>query len=208
MCEENHFKLLLIEDNPGDARLILEMLDETGGNEFELEIRDKLAGGLEYIKEEKLDIIVMDLGLPDSQGFETFKSVRNAAPDSPIVVLTGHDDKTFGINAVQDGAQDYLVKGQITGCLLTRSLQYAIERQKLIRKLQEANSKINTLQGLLPICAACKKIRDKSGSWTSVETFVRDRSDAEFTHSMCPECAKEYYPQLYKEGKLFKDNKV
>jgi hypothetical protein len=71
------------------------------------------------------------------------------------------------------------------------------EREKLIQELQDALAKVKTLSGLLPICSSCKKIRDDKGYWNQIEAYIRDHSEANFSHSICPECAKELYPQLY-----------
>jgi DNA repair exonuclease SbcCD ATPase subunit len=73
------------------------------------------------------------------------------------------------------------------------------EREKLIAELQDAVAKIKTLSGLLPICSSCKKIRDDKGYWKKIESYIRDHSEAEFTHSMCPICAKKFYPELFQE---------
>ncbi len=198
--ETDLIKVLIAEDNPGDVRLISEMLSN-GESRFNLESTDNLIRALARISKGGIHVVLLDLGLPDSQGIETFIKLHEVSPFIPVVVLTGLNDANLGIRAVQEGAQDYLVKGQVDGSTLIRSINYAIERQKLIVKLQEAHEKIDTLQGLLPICAACKKIRDKDDKWTHIETYIKERSHADFTHGMCPECAEKYYPQIYGDGK-------
>ena len=129
------------------------------------------------------------------------------APEVPIVVLTGFDVESFAIQALREGAQDYLVKGQIDGQLLVRAIRYAIERkrveverERLVVELKEALDKINTLRGLLPICASCKKIRDDKGYWNQIETYFGEHSQAEFSHGICPDCAKVLYPELEHES--------
>ncbi len=126
-------RALLIEDNPGDARLILEMLHAAGSAHAAVELAhaDRLALGLEQLPKQVTDVVLLDLTLPDSQGFETFTTVHTQAPDVAIVVLSGLDDETLAVRAVQDGAQDYLVKGQVDGGGILRSMRYAIERQRL-----------------------------------------------------------------------------
>ena len=76
------------------------------------------------------------------------------------------------------------------------------EREKLIQELQDALGKVKRLSGLLPICSSCKKIRDDNGYWNQIEAYIRDRSEAEFSHSICPECRKKLYPELYERGRL------
>jgi signal transduction histidine kinase len=126
-------RALLIEDNPGDARLIREMLREAGAGHTAVELThaDRLALGLQQLTNLVTDVVLLDLTLPDSHGFETFTTVHTQAPDIPLVVLSGLDDETLAVRAVQEGAQDYLVKGQVDGSAILRSMRYAIERQRL-----------------------------------------------------------------------------
>jgi serine phosphatase RsbU (regulator of sigma subunit) len=121
-------RILLIEDNPGDARLIRESLFEAPNTAFELQVADRLQTGLKILEQGNIDLILLDLSLPESWGINTLLKVREAAPTVPVVVLTGLDDETTAVTAVQEGAQDYLVKGNVTGSLLVRSIRYGIER--------------------------------------------------------------------------------
>src|SRR5215472_2298358 len=123
-------KVLLVEDNPGDARLIREMLLEMPHIRFELELADRLATGLSRICAGGIHAILLDLGLPDSRGHETFVAVQAKAPHVPIIVLTGLGDEALAFRTVQEGAQDYLVKGEADANLLERSIRYAVERKK------------------------------------------------------------------------------
>jgi sigma-B regulation protein RsbU (phosphoserine phosphatase) len=126
-------RALLIEDNPGDARLIREMLREAGGAHAAVELThaDRLAPGLEQLTNQVTDVGLLDLSLPDSRGFDTFSTIHTHVPDVAIVVLSGLDDETLAVHAVQEGAQDYLVKGQVDGAAILRSMRYAIQRQRL-----------------------------------------------------------------------------
>ncbi|WP_287587140.1 ATP-binding protein [Candidatus Borrarchaeum sp.] len=140
--EGNQLRVLLIEDNPGDARLIQEELAETDPlcheiTHFFLLHVDRLSQGLECLKNEKIDIVLLDLGLPDSLGLDTFTKLYAYSPQVPIIVLTGFDDENLAVKAVGEGAQDYLVKGKFDKNLLTRSICYAIERHRLISKLRD-----------------------------------------------------------------------
>ena len=123
-------KVLLIEDNPGDARLVWEMLREDGADRFELAHVEQLDEGLKCLYEETFDVLLLDLNLPDSQGLETLNRAYAQASGVPIVVLTVLADVALGIEAVKRGAQDYLVKEQVDGNLLMRSIYYAIERKR------------------------------------------------------------------------------
>ncbi len=138
----NPIKILLIEDNPGDARLIKEMLIEAKSAPFILEWRDRLHAGLQWLTEYCADVVLLDLGLPDSQGLDTYAKVHDQFPRLPIVVLSGLHDESVAVKAVRDGAQDYLVKGQIDGRLMARSMRYAIERKNAEEALQEAHDNL------------------------------------------------------------------
>lgn len=181
-------KALLIEDNPDDVFLLREFLRRADGNKFTLESAEDLASGLDRLSREGIDVVLLDLSLPDSFGLETFVSVHEQAPAVPILLLTGLDDEELAIKAVQMGAQDYLVKGRVDRNLLVRAMRYAIERNKLVHELKEALAKIKTLRGLIPICAWCRKIRDDEGYWSMIETYIRKHTEADFTHGICPEC--------------------
>ena len=129
MNEVERVKVLLIEDNPGDARLIKEMLADGKSAAFEVEWRDDLAKGIKRLADGGVDLVLLDLTLPDSRGFNTFSTLQTETPLLPIVVLTGLDDETVAVRAVRGGAQDYLVKGQVTGEQLSRAIRYAIARK-------------------------------------------------------------------------------
>jgi two-component system, cell cycle response regulator len=124
-------KVLLVEDNPADARLLREALAEIADSRFEITHCETLAQAREFLEKDTFDVILSDLGLPDSQGLATVRHIHNAAPSVPVVVLTALDDESFGSQVLQEGAQDYLVKGQIDGRLLWRALRYAMERHRV-----------------------------------------------------------------------------
>jgi two-component system, cell cycle response regulator len=124
-------RVLLIEDNPGDARLIQEMLAEAEGIRFELECVDNLSTGIDRLAKGSIDVIFLDLSLPDSQGLATLHKVLTLPMELPIiVVLTGTDDEALAAQAIRAGAQDYLIKGQIDSNLLVRAIRYAMERHQ------------------------------------------------------------------------------
>ena len=123
--------LLLVEDNPGDARLLREMLIEAGAHKTELTQAENMSEAEKLLAERLFDIVLIDLGLPDAQGLEAVRRARAAAPRVPLVVLTGLDDESLAAQALQEGAQDYLIKGQIETRGLLRALRYAIERKAM-----------------------------------------------------------------------------
>jgi len=144
-------KVLLIEDNPGDARLIREMLAEEPDTPFRLHFAERLAAGLELLSKsgegECPALVLLDLSLPDSFGLETFAKVYAHSPQIPIIVLTGNDDQTVALSAVKGGAQDYLVKSRLDKELLLRSMQYSIERKRYQVQL-EHQANYDALTGL------------------------------------------------------------
>jgi len=124
-------RLLLVEDNPGDARLLEEMLREPGSHNITLTRVASMSEARAALDENTTDIILLDLGLPDAQGVEAVRQARGAAPHIPLVVLTGRDDEALADQALQEGAEDYLVKGQIEARALIRALRHAVERNMM-----------------------------------------------------------------------------
>lgn len=134
-------RLLLIEDNPADANLLRIMLLDAAPQIAALHIEETLAAGIAAAKRQIFSIILLDLSLPDSFGLDTLRQIQQAAPHLPIIVLTGHQDVQQGLEAVQAGAQDYLIKGEVSAALLVRAMQYAFERnrtQTALRRSEEA----------------------------------------------------------------------
>ncbi|WP_117595548.1 bacterio-opsin activator domain-containing protein [Haloprofundus halophilus] len=144
MSDEDTLEVLLVEDNPGDVRLIEELLDEATRRAATLSDSDsvgtprlrrtaRLADGLQQLEASRVDVLLLDLGLPDSSGIDTLETVRDRTNEVPVVVLTGLHDESVGVQAVQRGAQEYLVKDELTPPLLYRSIRHAIERKKFDR---------------------------------------------------------------------------
>jgi signal transduction histidine kinase len=142
-------RILLVEDNQGDARLIEEMLKKTDTTQYELSHRVCLDDALKCLGESSFDILLLDLTLPDSQGIESFNSVYKQIPALPIVVLTGLDDEELAVKAVSSGAQDYIIKGQLDFNLLVRSIRYAIERKQIEEDLRNRNQELENFGHVL-----------------------------------------------------------
>jgi two-component system cell cycle response regulator len=137
---------LLIEDDPDDQLLLSETLKESG-LQFELQVAATLDAGVEKLSAGNVDVVLLDLSLPDSGGIETFMRIHAQAPLTPVVILTGMDDETIALEAVSQGAQDYLVKGTVNGKTLARVMRYAIERNKGQAELRNL-SLVDDLTGL------------------------------------------------------------
>lgn len=144
-------KVLLVEDNPGDVLLLQEFLRDVNTTLVELIPTEQLHEALDYLANQSFDIILLDLLLPDSHGLETFVSTHQQAPSTPIIVLTGLNDENLALRAMQAGAQDYLVKGQVTGDLLVRSMRYAIERQRVEVALRQSEERFRVALKNSPI---------------------------------------------------------
>jgi signal transduction histidine kinase len=139
---EQRFTVLLIEDNPGDARLIQELLANGTGDRFDVETADRLVTALVRLRAGGIDALLLDLSLPDSQGWDTFDKVKAQAPSVPIVVLTGLRDEALALRMVQGGAQDFVAKIELSGGVLPRAIRYAIEREKSEQQIRRFNEEL------------------------------------------------------------------
>ncbi len=130
--------VLIVEDNPADIYLIEQMLHAQPGLDYELRQTDRLAGCLEDLASSTPDMILLDLSLPDSQGLATVRTIQQQAPLIPLIVLTGYADEALAISALEHGAQDYLIKGEVDGALLQRAIRYALSRKQAEKALRES----------------------------------------------------------------------
>lgn len=135
-------KALLVEDNPGDARLLWETLKEATATRVNLMHVRRFSQALERLREETYDVILLDLGLPDSHGLNAIVQTREQAPEVAIVVLTGLEDEAIVLEALRQGAQDYLAKTQIDPHLLVRSMRYAMERKRAEEQIRRLNEEL------------------------------------------------------------------
>ncbi len=143
-------RILLVEDNPGDIALMECMLAEAGAGCFEIEAVQRLAEGLDRLAAGGIDLVLLDLMLPDAQGIETVGRVRESHAATPLVVLTCRDDEDLALHAMQLGAQDYLVKGSVDGRMLVRAISYAIERTRTECELAEQRRLLAVLLDNIP----------------------------------------------------------
>ncbi|WP_372788522.1 putative bifunctional diguanylate cyclase/phosphodiesterase [Paraconexibacter sp.] len=131
-------RVLVIEDNPGDAVLVREMLRDAHDATYQLHHATRLREGITHLLNQGADCVLLDLSLPDAEGLTALAQLRNVAVDTPVIVLSGRSDETIAVRAVQEGAQDYLIKGQVDTRLLSRSISYAIERKRAELQLAHA----------------------------------------------------------------------
>jgi signal transduction histidine kinase len=129
--------ILLVDDNTGDARLLKELLRETD-KPFVMIHAETLTEAVTRLKSERFDVMFLDLSLPDASGLDTVTRACSEEHETPIIVMTGMDDETLGLKAVQAGAQDYLIKGTVEGSTLWRTIRYAMERHRMARELERS----------------------------------------------------------------------
>lgn len=156
-------RVLLVEDNPGDAELIAIALERAGA--FQMEVCGRLSDALQRLKSNGLDLVLLDLGLPDSEGIDTFVKVNERAPHIPIVVLTGSEDDSLALQAVREGAQDYLVKG-VSSSMLLRSLRYALERKRSQEALRLSQAQLAEAQRVAHVGSFMWDLGSVTAEWS------------------------------------------
>jgi len=162
---------------------------------------------IQKAEEDRPDIILMDIVLKGKMdGIEAAGNIQSRL-NIPVIYLTAYDNKAALERAKLTEPFGYMIKPFQERELHT-TIEMALykhksekEKDKLIQKLRDALSKVKMLSGLIPICASCKKIRDDKGYWEHIELYIRDHSEADFTHSVCPDCSKKLYPDLQEEEK-------
>ena len=213
--------ILIIDDDILSLELMKKILYKAGFNNIRTAANGK--EGVELILQELPDLILLDYLLPDMDGFDVCKILKQneSTQDIPVFIITGAsvDYDTTMEDAFKTGASEYFTKPvRLTDFLprmrtalkskkLLDQVRHEItlrekaeqEQSKLIGELQHALDSIKALKGLLPICSSCKKIRDDDGYWQNVEKYIREHSEAQFTHGICPECAQRLYPEVYKK---------
>ncbi|HOT94708.1 MAG TPA: response regulator [Methanoregulaceae archaeon] len=183
-------RVLLVEDNPGDARLVREMLAEISTEHYETVPVGRLADALRFLSEQPFDAILLDLNLPDSYGLATLIKLRSVAPHVPVIVVSGLADEEMAIHALREGAYTYLVKGQMNGYLLNRSIRYSIERerteqiQQLKRAREYAENIVDTIREVLIVLD--NRLRIISANRSFYETFqtVPEKIEGRYVHEL------------------------
>ncbi len=189
--------LLVVDDTPANINLVAEIL----GPDYEILFAVRGEEGLETAQVERPDLILMDVMMPVMDGFETCRRLKlePRTRDIPVIFLTALMDLEVLVKAFRAGGVDYVGKPFQPEELLARvqthiALKRALDQERALRlQLEEALARVKQLSGLLPICARCKKIRDEQGQWNPLEVYITERSEAGFTHGLCPECARDYF---------------
>lgn len=140
MSDVRQIKILVVEDSSSDLKIIEELFSDSGDVEFSIEQSNRLSDAISLLETSSYDAILLDLGLPDSQGVNTFIELHSVAPEVPVLILSGNEDPNTGLNAIRSGAEDYLAKKTIQSKLLQNSVKYAIARNQ-VRKEKDAEEK-------------------------------------------------------------------
>jgi DNA-binding response OmpR family regulator len=201
---ETSRSILVVDDNPNNLRLLAEILNE---RQYKVRLAPNGARALATIKIKTPDLILLDVMMPELDGFEVCRQLKanKSTAKIPVIFISALQETIDKVKAFALGGVDYITKpfkaeevlARIDTHLTISFLQGELERKNA--ELQTALDKIKILQGIIPICANCKKIRDDKGFWNQVETYISEHSGAEFSHSICPDCKKELYPYLSKE---------
>lgn len=191
-------QILIVDDMPKNIQVIGTILRGKG---FLCSIAQSGRQALEIVEQNPPDLILLDIMMDDMDGFETCRCLKNksATRDIPVIFLSGLSDTVNKVEGFKIGAVDFITKPfeseevlvRIKTHLTLRSLQKNLEKKNT--QLQEALDNINTLKGLLPICATCKKIRDDKGYWNQIDVYIEKHSNALFSHGICPDCEKQMY---------------
>ena len=196
------FRVLIVDDEALIGNVIQNELEIRGH-----QVVGRAADGrqaVELAQSLRPDIILMDIVMPDMDGLEATRQIQEKCP-CPVVLLTAHEDPDLVARAGQVGAGAYLVKPP-NGPELARTMALAMARFEDLEELRRLNAELHkvlaevkTLKGLLPICSYCKSIRDDKGYWHRVDEYIRDHSEADLSHGICPECIKERFPDIAEE---------
>jgi len=203
-------KILIAEDDLTSHRVLKEVLEK-----WDYEVLSTYNGkeAWEALQQDKnIRLAVLDWMMPEMNGLELIGKIREAKDfkSMHIILLTAMGQKEDIIAGLEAGANDYITKPfhhselRVRIKVGERVVELQGDLQKRIHELQEALDQIKTLKGLIPICASCKKIRDDEGYWQEVEKYIMEHCDAEFSHGLCPDCLKKYYPEYY-ENKAKKE---
>ena len=204
--------ILIVDDNPTNLQLLFDYLQDAG---FKVLIAEDGESALQRAIFTTPDIILLDVMMPNIDGFETCWRLKEneQTKDIPIIFMTALSDTVDEVKGLQLGAVDYIIKpfkvetvlARVNTHLNIQNMKQELQRQndELQLKnqlLQEALDIVKTLRGLLPICANCKNIRDDAGYWLQVEEYIQKYSEADFSHSICPDCLLKLYPEFYTQA--------
>jgi len=186
--------ILIVDDNPHNLQVLGSILEK---NDFETAVALNGQQALEFVETEKPDLILLDIMMPDMDGYEVCRRLKmnHDSKRIPVIFLTALPDTKDIVHGFEAGAVDYITKPFNHAELLARIRTHV--------ELKKARDEIETLRGIIPICASCKKIKDDKGYWIQIEKYIEAHSDALFSHGLCNECAERLYgnEEWYKKSK-------
>lgn len=199
MILEQNINIYIVDDFQENIQVLGNILLEKGFNIHVARNGKQLLAGIEKTK---TDLILMDVSMPEMDGYEACEALKanEDTKDIPVIFLTAKTEKQDIVKGFKAGGVDYITKPFFSDELLARvntHLELKLARDMIMQKnneLQKALAEIKQLSGMLPICSSCKKIRDDEGYWEQIENYITEHSEIEFSHSLCPECAKKLYP--------------
>ena len=205
---EDKSTILIVDDDESMRKTMSLVLGKKG---YETETAGTGQEAIEKARKRFFNLVLLDIKLPDIEGLELLGPLKEMYPDMVTIMATAYASVETAIKALNEGASAYITKPFNMDEVLA-TVREALEKQHLMfekrqaekelrrinDQLKEALAKVKTLSGFLPICANCKKIRDDQDYWHQVEEYITDHSEAEFSHSICPDCAKQLYPEFYK----------
>jgi len=190
--------LLLVEDNPLDVTRIKEYLAERPPFQYDLMEAESLRAALSLLAHYDFDVVLLDLGLPDSSGLDTARRIMTEYAETAVLVLADAENGAIAQQAVRYGAEDYLEKNILSPALLCKSIHYAIGRKRILQEKYDilsdlvlALEKIEHLESLLPICLGCKKILHEGKNWLHLEAYVQQVAGRKVFRPICPDCREE-----------------
>lgn len=195
------FRLLIVDDEMHNIKVLAEILK---GDYKIMAAKDGNSALKASHAEPPPDLILLDIIMDGMDGYEVCRKLKakEKTKDIPVIFVTAISEAMDAAKGFEVGAVDYVTK-PFNPLTVKARVQTHLSLSSTLKDLKEALVDIKTLTGLLPICSHCKKIRDDKGYWSQIESYIHEHSDAEFSHSICPECADKYYPEmdLYKNAK-------
>ena len=189
--------ILVIDDEAAIRQSLRDYLEDL---DYQIVTAEDGRTGIELFENAKIDLVLVDLRMPEMDGLEVLAYLSRKSPDTPLIVVTGAGLIGDAIAALKRGAWDYLLKPIDNLSVLAHAVESGLEKARLQRQrfeeaLQQACGQVKSLRGIIAMCSFCKKIRDVDGSWADVDYYIAKYTQADVSHSVCPACIPKHYPE-------------
>lgn len=189
--------ILVIDDEAAIRQSFRDYLEDM---EYRILTAQDGRAGIELFQREKVDLVLVDLRMPEMDGLEVLAHISNKSPDTPLIVVTGASLIGDAVAALHRGAWDYLLKPIENISVLAHAVENGLEKARLRKlrfeeELRQALDRMKTSKGILAMCSFCKKIRDVDGSWADVDYYIAKYMNADVSHGVCPSCIPKHYPE-------------